>query len=183
MAMAGGIGGGVCVWLLPLTGVADWGWRIPFAASLIWLAVAVSLRRHLPETIRFEARHAEAPKLRTPRLGAMATIAFFSNLFVAPASFFQNRYLEDVRGYTNSKSANGETGLLAYPSAIEVAFVGMETVQTAAGIFDGQHYQLRWQPQWPVADLWVNGDDGLFIRLTWDLNQSRYELTELRTLA
>lgn len=101
MAMAGGIGGGVCVWLLPLTGVADWGWRIPFAASLIWLAVAVSLRRHLPETIRFEARHAEAPKLRTPRLGAMATIAFFSNLFVAPASFFQNRYLEDVRGYTN----------------------------------------------------------------------------------
>ncbi|MGA0055023.1 MAG: hypothetical protein ACO3JI_08340 [Steroidobacteraceae bacterium] len=88
-----------------------------------------------------------------------------------------------VRGYTNSKSANGETGLLAYPSAIEVAFVGMETVQTAAGIFDGQHYQLRWQPQWPVADLWVNGDDGLFLRLTWDLNQSRYELTELRALA
>lgn len=88
-----------------------------------------------------------------------------------------------VYGYTNSKSANGETGLLAYPSAIEVAFIGTETIQTAAGIFEGWHYQLRWQPQWPVANLWVNGDDGLFLRLTWDLTQSHYELTELRSLA
>lgn len=88
-----------------------------------------------------------------------------------------------VYGYTNSKSANGETGLLAYPSAIEAAFVGTESIRTAAGTFEGHHYQLRWQPQWPVADLWVNGDDGLFLRLAWDLNQSRYELTELRALA
>ena len=30
----------------------------------------------------------------------LAAAAFAGNLFVAPASFFQNRYLEDVRGYT-----------------------------------------------------------------------------------
>lgn len=88
-----------------------------------------------------------------------------------------------VHGYTNSKSANGETGLLAYPSAIEVAFVGTETIRTTAGTFDSRHYQLRWQPQWPIADLWVDGDDALFLRLTWDFTHSRYELTELRTLA
>ena len=88
-----------------------------------------------------------------------------------------------VSGYTNSKSANGETGLLAYPSAIEVAYIGTETLSVAAGTFEGRHYQLCWQPQWPVANLWVNGDDALFLRLTWELNQSRYELTHLRSLA
>lgn len=101
LALASGLGAGVCVWMLPLTGIADWAWRIPFAASLLWLAVARSLRRHLPETLRFAAKHAVAPRLRTVRLGTLATIAFFSNLFVAPASFFQNRYLDDVRGFTD----------------------------------------------------------------------------------
>jgi hypothetical protein len=88
-----------------------------------------------------------------------------------------------IHGYTNSKSANGESGLLAYPSAIEVAYLGDETVRVEAGEFAGRHYQLRWQPQWPVANLWVNGDDALFLRLTWELNQSRYELTQLRKIS
>ena len=101
LALASGLGAGVCVWMLPLTGIGRWAWRIPFAASLIWLAVARSLRRHLPETVRFTTPHASSPRLRTGRLGTMAAIAFFGNLFVAPASFFQNRYLADVRGYSN----------------------------------------------------------------------------------
>lgn len=88
-----------------------------------------------------------------------------------------------VHGYTNSKSANGESGLLAYPSAIEVAYLGNATISVAAGEFAARHYQLRWQPQWPVANLWVNGGDALFLRLIWELNQSRYELTQLRKIA
>lgn len=87
-----------------------------------------------------------------------------------------------VRGYTNSSSPNGETGLLAVPTAIAAAYLGAERVATPAGIFDGLHYQLRWQPHWPAADLWVSGDDALFLRLTWALNRSCYELTELRNL-
>jgi MFS family permease len=100
LALASGLGAGICVWMLPLTGLADWAWRIPYAAALIWLAVAVSLHRRLPESVRFEAVHATAPRLRTGRLGTMAAIAFFGNLFVAPASFFQNRYLDEVRGFS-----------------------------------------------------------------------------------
>ena len=101
LAMSGGLGAGFCVWMLPLAGVGTWGWRIPFAATLLWLFVAVSLRRHLPETVRFATTHAEAPRLRTPRLSAIALIAFLTNLFLAPASFFQNRFLEQARGYSN----------------------------------------------------------------------------------
>ena len=87
-----------------------------------------------------------------------------------------------VHGYTNSSSPNGETGLLAVPSAIAAAYLGRESVTIPAGIFDGCHYQLRWQPQWPVADLWVSGEEALFLRLTWGLNRSCYELTELHRL-
>lgn len=88
-----------------------------------------------------------------------------------------------VRGYTNSYSADGESGLLAYPIAIDVAFIDSGPVRVAAGDFFAHHYQLRWQSQWPVADLWVDGDDALFLKLTWELNRSRYELTELHPLA
>ena len=101
IAMSGGIGAGFCVWMLPLAGLGTWGWRIPFAATLLWLFVAVSLHRHLPETVRFTSTHAEMPRLRTPRLSTIALIAFLTNLFLAPASFFQNRFLEQARGYSN----------------------------------------------------------------------------------
>lgn len=87
-----------------------------------------------------------------------------------------------VHGYTNSSSPNGETGLLAVPTAIAAAYLGTESVTTPAGIFAGRHYQLRWQPQWPAADLWVSGEEALFLRLTWELNRSCYELTELHRL-
>jgi len=87
-----------------------------------------------------------------------------------------------VHGYTNSSSPNGETGLLAVPTAIAAAYLGTEQVTTPAGIFAARHYQLRWQPQWPAADLMVSGDEALFLRLTWALNRSCYELVELHAL-
>lgn len=87
-----------------------------------------------------------------------------------------------VPGYTNSSSPNGETGLLAVPTAIAAAYLGEAQITTPAGIFDARHYQLRWQPQWPAADLWVSGDEALFLRLTWTLNRSCYELIELSSL-
>jgi len=87
-----------------------------------------------------------------------------------------------VHGYTNSSSPNGETGLLAVPTAIAAAYFGTEQVTTPAGVFVGRHYQLRWQPQWPAAHLWVSGEEALFLRLTWALNRSCYELVELHAL-
>jgi hypothetical protein len=86
-----------------------------------------------------------------------------------------------VRGVTNSYSPNGELGLLAMPIAIDVAYVGRESIAVAAGPFDADRYALRWQPQWPAADLWVLPPLGIFLRLTWSLIGARYELVELRT--
>ena len=41
-----------------------------------------------------------APRLDRRRFAVLATVALLTNLFVAPASLFQNGYLEDVRGFS-----------------------------------------------------------------------------------
>jgi len=100
LAMSAGLGAGVAVAALRLTDIGDDGWRLVYLLSLVWLPIAVSLGRHLTETRRFETVHPISPPLNRRRLGLISLVALTSNLFVAPASFFQNRYLDDVRGYS-----------------------------------------------------------------------------------
>ncbi len=100
LAMASGLGAGVAVMGLPLADLGRSGWRLIYLLGLIWLVVAYDLRRRLPETRRFELPHRTAPPLRLDRFAQIAIVSFFANLFVAPASFFQNRYLDDVRGFS-----------------------------------------------------------------------------------
>ncbi len=86
-----------------------------------------------------------------------------------------------IDGIANSLSPNGELGLVAMPTHIDVAYYGEERVRVAAGEFAARHYALRWNPAWPPADIWVHGPQALFLRLSWELIGARYELTELRT--
>ena len=100
LALAGGLGAGVAVAALRLADLGPNGWRLVYLLSVIWLLPAYSLTRHLPETHRFEQRHPVAPRIDRRKFAIISTVAISANLFVAPASFFQNRYLDDVRGYT-----------------------------------------------------------------------------------
>jgi len=100
LAMASGIGSGVAVAALPLADVADWGWRLVYVVALVWLLVAVDIMRRLPETVRFQRPHVTAPPLDRRRLAVLGGIALLTNLFVAPASLFQNGYLKDERGFS-----------------------------------------------------------------------------------
>jgi MFS family permease len=100
LALAGGLGAGVAVVALRLADLGTDGWRLVYLLSLIWLLPAYHLMRRLPETIRFQRRHAISPRLDRGRFAVIAIVAVTANLFVAPASFFLNRYLDDVRGYT-----------------------------------------------------------------------------------
>lgn len=100
LALAGGLGAGVAVVALRLADLGNDGWRLVYLLSLIWLLPAYHLMRRLPETIRFQRRHAMSPRLDRGRFAVIAVVAVTANLFVAPASFFLNRYLDDVRGYT-----------------------------------------------------------------------------------
>lgn len=98
LAMASGLGAGIAVMGLPLADLGSAGWRLVYVLALIWLVVAYDLKRRLPETRRFERPHVIAPRLPRSRFAQIATVSFFANLFVAPASFFQNRYLDEIRG-------------------------------------------------------------------------------------
>ncbi len=100
LAMASGLGAGVAVMSLPLADISSGSWRYVYIVSLVWLAVAVDIARRLPETRRFERPHVVAPRLDRKRFFTLAAVALLANLFIAPASFFQNDYLEDTRGYS-----------------------------------------------------------------------------------
>jgi hypothetical protein len=85
-----------------------------------------------------------------------------------------------IDGIANSLSPNGELGLIAMPTRIDVAYHGEERLRVQAGEFEARRYALRWNPAWPPADIWVHGPLALFLRLTWAYIDARYELTELR---
>lgn len=105
MAMASGLGAGIAVMALPLADVGAGGWRLVYIVTLVWLVVALDITRRLPETERFERPHHVAPPLDRHRFAVLAAIAVFVNVFVAPAAFFQNSYLRDVRGFDASAIA------------------------------------------------------------------------------
>lgn len=100
LALAGGIGASVAVLSLPLADLGVRGWRLVYVITLVWLLVAVHLMRSLPETQRFEAAHTVDPPVRWRRFALIGGVAVSANLFIAPASFLQNRYLKDIRGFS-----------------------------------------------------------------------------------
>ena len=111
LAMAAGLGAGLAVISLPLADLGTRGWRLVYVVALVWLLVALDLTRRLTETDRFRRAHAARHDvsgavvpvaLPWRRLAIIATVAFSANLFVASASYFQNRYLHNVRGYSGA---------------------------------------------------------------------------------
>ncbi len=114
LAMSSGLGAGIAVMSLGLADISEGSWRLTYLVSAIWLVVAFDLKRRLPETRRFAAeaaradRPAKAPRLDRKRFTLLASVAFFGNIFIAPASFFQNTYLEDVRNFSG-----GQIGLFS----------------------------------------------------------------------
>jgi MFS family permease len=103
VAMAGGLGAGFCLVVLPLADLGTRGWRLVYVVPIVFLVVAWDLHRRLPETRRFMAPHITAPALQRKRFALLAASGLLTNLLIAPASFFNNRYLRDVRGYSASK--------------------------------------------------------------------------------
>jgi MFS family permease len=100
LALSTGLGAGFAVMALPLADLGVRGWRLTYVLALAFLPIAIGLRRRLPESRRFEVAHPSSPHLPKWRLAMVAATGFLLNLLVAPASFFQNRYLKDVRGYS-----------------------------------------------------------------------------------
>jgi hypothetical protein len=84
-----------------------------------------------------------------------------------------------IHSVTNSISPNGDIGLHAMPVDIDVAFIGEEEIEVAAGRFTAWRYALRWSTEWPPADVWVRQGDYVFLKMTWSMIENWYELTAL----
>ncbi len=104
LAMAAGFGAGIAVLSLRFADIGDSGWRFVYVVAAVFCVVALDLTRRLPETRRFNVAHIDkatrSPRLNLRRLALVASVAFIGNIFIAPASFFQNRYLTDIRDFS-----------------------------------------------------------------------------------
>jgi len=103
LAIVSGIGAGIAVATLPFADIAEWSWRLSYITPLIWIPVGVYLKRNLPETKRFSERVGQEvmdKRIDKKRLANVCTVVFLTNIFIASVSIFQNRYLDDVRGYS-----------------------------------------------------------------------------------
>ncbi len=104
LAMATALGAGACVVALPLADIGIKGWRLVYVVPLLGLLLVPGVSRRLHESRRYEAPHADAKfSGHAGRFWLLAASGMLLNLFVAPASAFQNRYLKNERGFSASR--------------------------------------------------------------------------------
>lgn len=124
LALAAGLGSGMCVWFLPLADLGPDGWRILYVLPLLSLPLVLRVRHLLPESRRFHAHHGEAPvPADLGRLRLLAGAGFLSSIFLAPASQFQNEFLRSERGFSAAR-ISVFTLLTTTPAGIGVAVGG-----------------------------------------------------------
>jgi MFS family permease len=112
LAVLSGIGGGIAVASLPLADISLTSWRYIYVIGLMWSIIAYALMKWLPESERF-IRHTPKAKMRAAyiadalrgNLGRICSVVFLTNVYIATASIFQNRYLKEERGYTAAQVA------------------------------------------------------------------------------
>jgi MFS family permease len=101
LSMAGALGAGMCLWVLPLADVGERWWRALYALPLLAIPVVLWAHHRLPESRRFRIAHTEATiATHGRRFWLLASASLMLALFTTPASLFQNEYLREDRGYS-----------------------------------------------------------------------------------
>ncbi|MGI8664283.1 MAG: MFS transporter [Acidimicrobiales bacterium] len=104
ITMAGGLGAGVCVWVLPAADIDQRAWRVIYLVPLAGLAVVAAVARRLPESRRFARAHVEVSIAgHGRRLTLLAGAAFLGAIFVAPAYQLQNDFLREQQGFSAAR--------------------------------------------------------------------------------
>src|SRR3546814_16274850 len=84
--MAGALGVGMGLWVLPLADTGEGGWRLLFGLALLGLPVVRVVARHLAESRRFEVTHVDVGMAgHGRRFWLLAASALLLGLFTAPA--------------------------------------------------------------------------------------------------
>ena len=100
LAAAGALGAGLCLFALPLADLGEPGWRLVMAAAVLLLPLVRMASRHLPESRRFDATHAETTMAgHGARFWMLGISGLLLALFTAPASQLLNEFLRDEQGF------------------------------------------------------------------------------------
>jgi MFS family permease len=99
--LATGFGAALVLWVLPVADLIAGGWRLTYAAPLLFLPLIWWLGRNLPETRRFTLadRHRSPGDINWFRFALIASAAFAGGIFLSPASQLRNEFLRDDLGY------------------------------------------------------------------------------------
>jgi MFS family permease len=135
LALAGGFGFSFAVIALPFADLGDDGWRIPYVLGALTILIAPRIARRLAETTRYQAVAERADisrgrlkELMTSRYGRrfvlLAIIGFLANIFNAPSSQLMNKYLSDVRDFSNSGIALFRTVTTGLPGLVGLVMGG-----------------------------------------------------------
>jgi MFS family permease len=135
LALAGGFGFSFAVVALPFADLGDEGWRIPYVAAGLTILLAPRIAAHLAETTRYQAiehrtdiARGRVRELFDSQYGRrfllLAAIGFLANIFNAPSSQLMNKYLSDVRDFSNSGIALFRTVTTGLPGLIGLVLGG-----------------------------------------------------------
>jgi MFS family permease len=104
LVLTAALGAGVCALLLTLADFGPGAWRALYVVPVAGLVVLIPIARKLPESRRFAAPHAIAT-LRGHgwRLWLLAGSRFLLNLFLVPATQYQNQFLRAERGFSGAR--------------------------------------------------------------------------------
>lgn len=133
--LAGGLGYALSL-ALGAQQMADWGWRVPFACSVLLIPVALFLRRRMPETL---ARPAAARTHAPPALPRSRAV-LLGVLVIAGGT---------VSTYVSSYMATYGTVVLHLPPADGLQAALVVGLATVAGAVIGGSLADRWG-RWPL---------------------------------
>jgi MFS family permease len=124
LGLSTALGSGIGIMALPLADLGVGGWRLLYVIPVIAAPVVWRMAVHLPETRRFSAPHARATFAgHHGRFWLLAVSGMLASLFVAPATFFLNRFLLDERGFS-ATGVSVFTILTSTPAVIGVVIGG-----------------------------------------------------------
>jgi MFS family permease len=104
LAAAAALGAGLCLMVLPLADLGEGGWRIVYAGGLLLLPLVRLVARHLPESRRYDATHAQVGMAgHGRRFWLLACSALLLALFTTPASQLLNEFLRDEQGFSATR--------------------------------------------------------------------------------
>jgi len=123
--VAAALGAGMVLWVLPVAGVAEGGWRVVYLVPLVFLPLLWWVARHLPETRRFDA----AAEVGAPasvdwwRFALIGGTAFLSAIYLSPASQLRNEFLRDDRGFSAAGISLFQL-LVSTPAGVSILIAG-----------------------------------------------------------